>query len=166
MNSVFELPTVISNSIVHSFTSSSPSSQNWSIEMASLPFRRTYHAPSDHDDDHRSTVRSTTSSKATLRPRTFEPAEVSPSDSASDHHPVAAGPMTHNTTRHHHDPPTSPPPDPPTTASSSRSEAPTYLCTFCWRPQHSAITPCKTIGRRARLACEPCYKALLDLAVC
>lgn len=161
MNSVFEIPTVVYNSILHSFTSIlSPCPQTWSIEMADLESKRSYRCPIDYDDDYRSTIRSTQSAKSTHRPRIFEPVDTS----ASDHRHAASGPIIHPP-RHHHDPPTSPPPDPPST-SSSQSDPPTYLCTFCWRPHHSAITPSRTVGRRARLACEPCYSALLDLAVC
>lgn len=71
--------------------------------------------------------------------------------------------------RQHHEPrashrPSSPAPD--TAAASSTSPLPTYLCTFCWRPHHSAVTPSRVVGHRARLACQPYYGALLDLAVC
>lgn len=57
---------------------------------------------------------------------------------------------------------------PPRASSPTRPE--TFLCTFCWRPQrcgpvNSSNAP-RVVGRHARLACEPCYNALLDLAIC
>lgn len=54
-------------------------------------------------------------------------------------------------------------PTPPTTTPPP---LPTYLCTFCWRPHHAGVTPSRVVGHHARLACQPCYGALLDLAVC
>ncbi|KAK0738603.1 hypothetical protein B0T18DRAFT_433385 [Schizothecium vesticola] len=41
----------------------------------------------------------------------------------------------------------------------------TFTCTLCWRP---SPPPSHIISPRgsARLACAPCYAALLDLAVC
>lgn len=38
-----------------------------------------------------------------------------------------------------------------------------FTCTFCW---HVSSTSPRVIGRSARLACEPCYKALLNLSIC
>lgn len=38
-----------------------------------------------------------------------------------------------------------------------------FTCTFCW---HFSSAPPRVVGRSARLACEPCYKTLLDLSVC
>lgn len=62
---------------------------------------------------------------------------------------------------------TSPPPEAPLPFQSSTPCCPeTYLCTFCWHPHHQSTSPSCIIGRRARLACTPCYNALLDLAVC
>ncbi|KAG4219593.1 hypothetical protein PC116_g31928 [Phytophthora cactorum] len=39
----------------------------------------------------------------------------------------------------------------------------TFTCTFCW---HASGGPCHALGRSARLTCEPCYRGLVDLAVC
>lgn len=52
------------------------------------------------------------------------------------------------------------------TSSPSHHDSSTYLCTFCWRPHAAAATPSRVVGHRARLACELCYNALLDLAAC
>lgn len=52
------------------------------------------------------------------------------------------------------------------TSEPSLNNPTTYLCTFCWRPHHQSVTPSRVVGRRARISCEPCYNALLDLAVC
>lgn len=49
---------------------------------------------------------------------------------------------------------------------ASPSHPSTYLCTFCWRPQRTASTPSRVVGRRNRLACKLCYNSLLDLAIC
>ncbi|KAK3368234.1 hypothetical protein B0H63DRAFT_564974 [Podospora didyma] len=49
---------------------------------------------------------------------------------------------------------------PPTTQQTRHH---VFTCTFCWRL--SAGQP-RVLGRSARLACGPCYKALLDLAIC
>jgi hypothetical protein len=38
-----------------------------------------------------------------------------------------------------------------------------FTCTFCW---HISATPPHVVGCSARLACESCYNALLDLSVC
>lgn len=38
-----------------------------------------------------------------------------------------------------------------------------FTCTFCW---HVSSTLPRVIGRSARLACELCYNALLDLSIC
>ncbi|ROV89534.1 hypothetical protein VSDG_08537 [Cytospora chrysosperma] len=52
-------------------------------------------------------------------------------------------------------------------AASPTAHPETFLCTFCWRPRHAGdATPSMVVGRGARLACGPCYGALLDLAVC
>ncbi|KAH8902566.1 hypothetical protein BR93DRAFT_254890 [Coniochaeta sp. PMI_546] len=39
----------------------------------------------------------------------------------------------------------------------------TFTCTFCW---HISSTSPRVVGRSARLACELCYNALLDLSIC
>ncbi|KUI65345.1 hypothetical protein VM1G_00761 [Cytospora mali] len=52
----------------------------------------------------------------------------------------------------------------PSSSPSSPTRPETFLCTFCWRPQRARTTPSRVVGRGARLACEPCYSALLDLA--
>lgn len=58
------------------------------------------------------------------------------------------------------------PPGPLPATSSPSHDSSIYLCTFCWRPHAAAATPSRVVGHRARLACEVCYNALLDLAVC
>lgn len=42
-------------------------------------------------------------------------------------------------------------------------ESEVFTCTFCW---HVSSTLPRVVGRSARLACEPCYNALLDLSIC
>lgn len=64
-----------------------------------------------------------------------------------------------------------PPSPPPSSSSSIGPGKPTataadglvVTCTFCWQ---SAPPPPHVVGRAARIACGPCYRALLDLAVC
>lgn len=47
-----------------------------------------------------------------------------------------------------------------------RTRAPVYpqffTCTFCW---HLSRGPPHVLGRSARLACDPCYNAVIDLAI-
>ncbi|TLD31006.1 hypothetical protein PspLS_02013 [Pyricularia sp. CBS 133598] len=40
---------------------------------------------------------------------------------------------------------------------------PAFICSFCHRPHRS---PAHVVGESARLTCEGCYRALIDLAVC
>ncbi|KAH8752489.1 hypothetical protein F5883DRAFT_576269 [Diaporthe sp. PMI_573] len=58
----------------------------------------------------------------------------------------------------------------PSRNPSSPTSPETFLCTFCWRPQRSdpanSSNAPRVVGSRARLACEPCHNALLDLAIC
>lgn len=42
---------------------------------------------------------------------------------------------------------------------------PSFLCTFCWIPQLRPAKP-KVLGCEARIACETCWKAVLNLSVC
>lgn len=37
-----------------------------------------------------------------------------------------------------------------------------FTCTFCW---HLSRGPPHVLGRSARLTCEPCYSAIVDLAI-
>ncbi|KAK7970308.1 hypothetical protein PG988_009381 [Apiospora saccharicola] len=38
-----------------------------------------------------------------------------------------------------------------------------FTCTFCW---HLSRGPPHVLGRAARLTCEACYDAIIDLAIC
>ncbi|KAK8055885.1 hypothetical protein PG993_001112 [Apiospora rasikravindrae] len=38
-----------------------------------------------------------------------------------------------------------------------------FTCTFCW---HLSRGPPHVLGRAARLTCEACYNAIIDLAIC
>ncbi|KAI5924903.1 hypothetical protein F4810DRAFT_661920 [Camillea tinctor] len=70
-------------------------------------------------------------------------------------------------------PPSTPPPQatpssspqlPEPSSTNNNSNNPLFTCTFCW---HVSSGPPRVLGRRsARLACDRCYTALLDLAVC
>jgi hypothetical protein len=43
------------------------------------------------------------------------------------------------------------------------SNPPLFTCTFCW---HLSDGTPHAIGRAARLTCDACYSAILDLAIC
>lgn len=50
-----------------------------------------------------------------------------------------------------------------TCPTSSQMAVQFFTCTFCW---HLSSARPRVIGRTARLVCEPCYAALIDLSVC
>lgn len=161
MNSVLRFPTFAYQSIVHSLKSTTPStcsSRQDSIKMVKLPPR--YRRPDErHSPSGRSTHR--TQSHFNTFPRHQSRAPAKPTGLPAQPQPAHAD----NINNHHPREPVYPLPLEPS-LSTSPPQPTTYHCTFCWKPHHSATTPSKVVGRHARLACDPCYNALLDLAVC
>lgn len=158
MNSPSQLLSVVNRSTTHSFNPATPTcpSRPCSIKMRELSPHCT--RPDHHHNRPDSSERpKTRSGMPTLYPSRAQPAKLTgtlrertPAAPSSDHY------------HHSHEPPNSLPPGPALSPTSPT----TYLCTFCWRPHHPAVTPSRVVGRSARLACQPCYAALLDLAVC
>lgn len=143
MNSVLQFPAVAFASITHSLKKSSSSTSacsSWikGISMTDLPPQRNTH----------------------IRSRDFRPSAQARMEfrSRSESEYVDLDPEPRSGT-------TKPPlQNLQQPRKSTRPE--TYLCTFCWRPHHSAVTPSRVVGRHSRLACQLCYNALIDLAIC
>lgn len=169
MNSPLQFSIVALSSITHSlkpfidtYKSSYSSRPPCSIEMRELPRNR---APAGQQHDlsqelcrHRDNI----TGYATTRPHEIRTAPASnPWDSSS--RPIEFA--TYDD--HYQNPATTPHPSPPDPLLDTAAPPSTnYLCTFCWRPHNSTINPSRAVGRAARLACDNCYRALLDLAVC
>lgn len=47
----------------------------------------------------------------------------------------------------------------------SPTAQPSFLCTFCWIAQFPPSKP-KSVGSKARIACETCWRSVLDLSIC
>lgn len=157
MNSLFQLPTIVCQTVLHSFSNrkTAPSSQTWCIKMVDLGHLQCSHPRGASDNvakAHKSKFRGSPSPCPTYWPHTTN----------SDESVTRAAQPPELRITSQHGAPTSPPPSPPSPFNGPA----TYLCTFCWRPHHQSKTPARAIGRCCRLACTLCYNALLDLAVC
>lgn len=158
-NSPLQFLSVVYQSITHSFkpaVSTTYLPRSYSIKMRELPPQCT-HLDQHHNLSGNSETPHTRSGPTTrhlfrniLNELTGTSSEHTRAKPSSDHH------------RRNHELPISSPPS----SAISPTNPTTYLCTFCWRPHHPAVTPSRVVGRRARLACQPCYGALLNLAVC
>lgn len=170
MNSLSQFFSIVYTTIARSFETATStyidSYQRHPIAMADLP--RRCHFPDHH---HHKNVSNCSRSSSSPHEKRLQPC-YNPYDHDTTHqHPKSPRETLPNI----HDEPTelSFPARGPTSrrpdllpSYTSPSQASTYLCTFCWRPQRAAVTPSRVVGRHARLACELCYNSLLDLAVC
>lgn len=53
----------------------------------------------------------------------------------------------------------------PVKGAMAPAAEPSFLCTFCWTPQFRPAKP-RVLGREARIACETCWRSVLDLSIC
>jgi hypothetical protein len=55
--------------------------------------------------------------------------------------------------------------EPPVKGAMAPMAEPSFLCTFCWTPQFRPAKP-RVLGREARIACETCWRSVLDISIC